>query len=181
MPMPPSRLLVLSDAFAWPCRAVARVIGLLLLVLTAVIVYDVIGRKFFATGSIMLRELSWHLHGVIAMLGFGYAYVLNAHVRIDVIAARFRDRTRLWIELGAIFLLLIPFMIALIWFGTETAHRAFVRGEGPAGGLGIPHRWIIRSVIPLAGVLTIMGALSVALRVIHALRQSAEFTTPWER
>lgn len=178
--MPSSRLLVASDSLAWPCRAVARVIGLLLLVLTAVIVYDVIGRRFFATGSVMLRELSWHLHGAIAILGFGYAYILNAHVRIDVVASRLRDRTRLWIELGAIFVFLIPFMAVLIWFGTEAAHRAFVRGEGSPGGLGLPNRWIIRSAIPLSAVLTILGALSVALRIVHALRGEGRLDQPWE-
>jgi TRAP-type mannitol/chloroaromatic compound transport system permease small subunit len=179
--MPPSRLLAASDTLAWPCRAVARVIGFLLLVLTAVILYDVVGRRFFATGSILLRELSWHLHGAIAILGFGYAYILNAHVRIDVFAASLGDRTRLWIELVAIFVFLIPFMAVLIWFGTEGAYRAWLRGEGSPGGLGLPHRWIIRSAIPLSGILTILGALSVALRIVHALRGEGRLEQPWER
>jgi TRAP-type mannitol/chloroaromatic compound transport system permease small subunit len=178
--MPSSRLLAASDVLAWPCRALARVLGLMLLVLTAVILYDVIGRRFFATGSILLQELEWHLHGAIAILGFGYGYIHNAHVRIDVFAARLTDRTRLKVELWAIFLCLIPFMLVLIWFGAENTLRAFQRGEGSPGGMGLPHRWIIRSAIPLSGILTIVGALSVALRILHVLRGSARFPEPWE-
>jgi TRAP-type mannitol/chloroaromatic compound transport system permease small subunit len=175
-----SRLLALSDALAWPCYAIARVLGLMLLLLTAVILYDVIGRRFFATGSIRLQELEWHLHGAIAILGFGYGYIHNAHVRIDVFAARLADRTRLKIELWAIFLFLVPFMLILIWFGAENTLRAFQRGEGSPGGMGLPHRWIIRSAIPLAGVLTILGALSVACRILAALQGSGRLSEPWQ-
>jgi TRAP-type mannitol/chloroaromatic compound transport system permease small subunit len=175
-----SRLLAASDALARPCRVVARILGLMLLVLTAVIVYDVIGRRFFATGSILLQEVQWHLHGAIAILAFGYGYIHNAHVRIDVFAARLGDRTRLRIEFWAIFLFLIPFMLVLIWFGAENTYRAWQRGEGSPGGMGLPHRWIIRSAIPLSGILTIIGALSVALRILHALRGSGRLEEPWE-
>lgn len=173
------RLIALSDALAWPGRVIARGLGLLLLVLVAVILYDVIGRKFFATGSIFLQELEWHLHGAIAVLGFGHAYVRNAHVRIDVFSARMTARTRLRLEAAAIVLLLLPFMALVIWFGTDFAWRSFVRGEGSAGGLGVPHRWVIKSAVPLAGVLTSLGALSVLLRVIVALRRPGAPGDPW--
>ena len=175
------RLLTIADALAWPCRIVARILGLLLLVLTVVILYDVIGRRFFATGSILLQELEWHLHGAIAILGFGYAYVQNAHVRIDVFATRLTDRFRLKLELVAIFAFLLPFMAILIWMGTDFTWRSYVRGEGSPGGLGLPHRFIIKSVIPLAALLTIMGALAVALRIMSALKGEGRFGEPWER
>jgi TRAP-type mannitol/chloroaromatic compound transport system permease small subunit len=175
-----TRLIALSDALAWPCRAVARVLGLLLVVLTLFILYGVIGRRFFATGSIFLQEMEWHIHGAIAVLGFGYAYIHNAHVRIDVFAARLSDRTRLRIELWAILLCLIPFMLLMIWFGAENALRSFQRSEGSAGGLGVPHRWIIRSAVPLSGILAIAGGLSVACRILAALRGSGRLDEPWE-
>lgn len=174
-------LLRLSDALIAPCRLVARVMGWLLLVLMAVILYDVIGRRFFATGSIFLQELQWHLHGAIAILAFGYAYALDAHVRIDVFSEKLRERTRLRIELVAIFLFLIPFMALLIWFGADFAWRSFQRGEGSAGGLGVPQRWIIKTAVPLAAVLTIVGALSVAARLIVALRRPDLLASPWRR
>ncbi|MEO1104381.1 MAG: TRAP transporter small permease subunit, partial [Pseudomonadota bacterium] len=90
--------------FAFAC-------GVLLFVLAGVIMYDVIGRQFFATGSFALQELQWHLHGAIAVLAFGYAYLKDAHVRIDVFATKLQGRTRLKIEVAAILLFLVPFMI----------------------------------------------------------------------
>ncbi|ETA53340.2 hypothetical protein P279_03805 [Rhodobacteraceae bacterium PD-2] len=155
---------------ALPCRAVAKLCGWLLLVLMAVILYDVIGRRFFSTGSFKLQELEWHLHGAIAVLCFGYAYVENAHVRIDLISQHMRRNTRLWIEILAIVAFLIPFMLLLTWYGYDFTLRSFQRGEGSPGGVGLPNRWIIKSAIPLGAVLTIFGGLSVLFRCLSALK-----------
>lgn len=166
--------LALSRILAWPCRAAAALCGAMLLILTAVILYDVIGRRFFDTGSFVLQELEWHLHGAIAVLGFGYAYVKDAHVRIDLLAEVIGRRPRLWLELGAILLFLMPFMALLFWFGLEFTMRAYTRGEGAPGGLGLPNRWIIKSAIPASALLTMLGALSVALRIWAVLRGRAD-------
>lgn len=170
------KILKLSELFAWPCKQFARLIGFLLLVLTAVILYDVIGRRFLSTGSFKLQELEWHLHGAIALLGFGYAYIHNAHVRIDIFSTKISKRTKLWMEIFAIFAFLIPLMGLLLWFGYEFTERAFIRNETSNGGVGLSHRWIIKAVIPLSALLTIFGGLSVALRCIVALNEPALIT-----
>jgi len=157
---------------AAPCRAAARLCGWLLLVLMGVILYDVIGRRFFSTGSFKLQELEWHLHGAIALLCFGYAYTEDAHVRIDLFSQRLSARTRLWIEIGAIALFLLPFMTLLTWYGIDFTWRSFERNEGSAGGIGLPNRWIIKSVIPIGAVLTLCGGLSVLLRSVALLRST---------
>lgn len=163
--------LIWSDRLAAPCRAVAKLCGWLLLVLMAVILYDVIGRRFFATGSFKLQELEWHLHGAIAVLCFGYAYIENAHVRIDLVSQHLRRNTRLWIEIFAILAFLIPFMALLVWYGYDFTLRSFQRGEGSPGGVGLSHRWIIKSAIPIGAALTILGGLSVLFRAITALKR----------
>lgn len=173
-------LLALSNGIAAPCRLFARLCGLTLLALTGVILYDVIGRRFFATGSFKLQELEWHLHGAVAVLAFGYAYLKNAHVRIDIFAARMSDRTKLRLEIAAILLFLVPFMGLLLWFGYDFAERSFLRGETSNGGLGLSHRWIVKSAIPAAAALTLMGGLSVALRCLVALRRPDLLATPFE-
>ncbi|MEC9198158.1 MAG: TRAP transporter small permease subunit [Pseudomonadota bacterium] len=165
------RWLAVSDRLAGPCRLVARLCGWLLLVLMAVILYDVIGRRFFSTGSFKLQELEWHLHGAIAVLCFGYAYTENAHVRIDLFSQKMNRNTRLWIEILAIALFLIPFMALLVWYGSDFTWRSFTRAEGSPGGVGLSNRWIIKSAIPLGAVLTIFGGLSVMLRAIVALKR----------
>lgn len=172
--------LTLSRWLALPCRWFAALCGALLLILAAVILYDVIGRRFFATGSFKLQELEWHLHGAIAVLGFGYAYLKDAHVRIDIFAGKIGERRRVWWELAAILLFLLPFMTLLLWYGYDFAERSFIRGETSNGGVGLSHRWIIKSTIPLAALLTILGGLSVALRCVVTLARPDLQSTPFE-
>lgn len=172
-------LLRLSDILAAPCRWTARMCGWLLIVLMLVILYDVIGRRFFATGSFKLQELEWHLHGAIAVLCFGWAYIENAHVRIDIFAERMTRGTRLRLELIAIALFLIPFMALILWFGFDFTLRSFERGEGSPGGVGLSDRWIIKSAIPIGALLTILGGLSVLARILVALRRPDLLDEPW--
>ena len=174
-------LLRLSDFLSAPCRLAARLCGWLLLVLAAVILYDVIGRRFFSTGSFKLQELEWHIHGTIALLCFGWTYLADAHVRIDIFSSNMRRNTRLWIEIAAIVAFLIPFMVLLTWFGTDFVLRSFERGEGSPGGIGLPNRWIVKSMIPLGAMLTISGGLAVLFKAIVALRRPDILRTPWER
>ena len=161
------------------CVYAARFAGLLLLVLTAVIIYDVAGRRFFNTGSVALQELEWHLHGAIAVLGFGYAYTRNAHVRIDIFYQSFSNRLKLKLEVIGIALLLTPFLLAVIWFGYDFAERSFLRGEGSSGGLGLDHRWIIKSAVPVSALLALCGAWSVVLRALDALQKRGASDTPF--
>jgi TRAP-type mannitol/chloroaromatic compound transport system permease small subunit len=173
--------LTLSGLLAWPCRLAAAAAGLGLLTLTGVILYDVIGRRFFDTGSFVMTELEWHLHGAIAVLAFGHAYLKDAHVRIDILAEAIGARRRLMLEIAAILFFVVPFCLLLMWFGWDFAHRAWTRGEGAPGGMGLPNRWIIKSAIPLSGLLTMLGALAVALRCAVALRRPDLLAEPWER
>ena len=166
-------MLKLASIFERICVFAACFAGLLLLVLTAVIIYDVTGRRFFNTGSVALQELEWHLHGAIAVLGFGYAYTRNAHVRIDIFHRNFGERLKLRLEVAGIVLLLTPFLLAIMWFGYDFTLRSFLRDEGSSGGLGLDHRWIIKSAVPVSAFLALLGAWSVALRAVAKLKGQA--------
>ncbi len=172
--------LKISDWLALPSHLMARLCGLMLLVLTGVILYDVVGRRFFATGSFKLQELEWHLHGAIAVLAFGYAYLKDVHVRIDILAHRMSRGARLRLELIGILAFLVPFMALLLWFGLDFTIRSFVRGETSNGGIGLSHRWIIKSAIPVSAAVTLLAGLSVALRCLVALRRPDLLDEPFE-
>lgn len=167
-------MLKIAHIFERLCTYAARFAGMLLLLLTAVVLYDVIGRQFFNTGSVALSELQWHIHGAIAMIGFGYAYTRDAHVRIDIVSQRFSSRFKMKLEIVGIALFLTPFLLAVLWYGFDFAHRAYVRGESSPVSLGLEHRWIIKTAVPLSAVIALMGAWSVLLRMIVVLRGQVE-------
>ncbi|MEQ8400653.1 MAG: TRAP transporter small permease subunit [Marinovum algicola] len=162
------------QSFANLCAALPRaghfVGGWLLFCLAFVIGYDVVGRKFFNTGSTMLQELQWHLHGAAMLLGFGATYLKDAHVRVDLLRGSFPPRAKIWLEVLGIILFLIPYLGFLFHFSIDYALRAWATGEGSVGGGGLPNRWIIKSFLAIGFALVILSALSILARCIDALR-----------
>ncbi len=172
-------MLALAERLALPVRLAHRVGGWLLLVLALVIGYDVVGRKFFDTGSVVLQDLEWHLHGAALLLGFGGAYLKDAHVRVDLLRERLGMRTKARMEVFGILVFMIPYLAILAFFAVEFAVRAYLSGEGSVAGGGLPQRWIIKSFLPLGLVLVVLSALSVLLKCLHYLRDGADISGPF--
>ncbi len=154
------------------CRALERgilrfgalVAWLTLVPLIAVSAYDIVGRQFFNTGSTRLQELEWHFFLVLVMLCLGWAYLHDAHVRIDIVRQRLSARVRAWIELFGYVFILLPFCVLLITYGGDVALRAFTTGERSRAAMGLPMRWIIMSAVPIGGLLLLLAGLTIAIR-----------------
>jgi TRAP-type mannitol/chloroaromatic compound transport system permease small subunit len=132
--------------------------------LIGVSVYDIIGRQFYNTGSTRLQELEWHLFFGLVLASIGYAYLRDAHVRIDVFRDRASDRTKAKVEaLGYVFAL-VPFCLVVIVYGGQLAWLAYVADERSRAALGLPMRWIIKSALPLGGLLLLLAGTTVFAR-----------------
>lgn len=143
---------------------IAVIVGWLLLVLVAVVCFDVVTRRFFVFYSTFFQELEWHLHTLVFTMALGYAYLRGAHVRIDIIRDRMTPRGRSYLELAGILLFLLPFCTLIGWFGLTHAHQSFVQGEASTSAQGIPFRFLIKSTIPIGMGLMIIAAIAVAIR-----------------
>ena len=148
-------------------RAVDRVLSVigraaswLWVVLLAVIVLNVTLRYVFGEGRIEFEELQWHINAVAFLLAIAYAYRVDAHIRIDLISNRLRPRLQVWIELYGTLLLLIPFIAVVLWFAWPfLAHSFSVSEISPSPG-GLPLRWLLKAVLPIAFVLLLVAVAS---------------------
>ncbi len=134
-----------------------------------VILFDVIGRRFFNTGSTALQDLEWHFHGALFLLAFGWAYIRDEHVRIEILRERWRPRTHAVIEILGVVFFLLPYCFVVIWFGIDFVERAYLRNEGAPGGMGLSHRWIIKSFLVIAFILFALAGINRIIRAIDAL------------
>ncbi|MEQ1657288.1 MAG: TRAP transporter small permease subunit [Hylemonella sp.] len=142
---------------------VGRITMWLILATTLISAGNAIVRKAFGTSSNALLEIQWYLFAAVFMLGAGYGFLKNSHVRIDFISTRLSARTRNWIDVGGIVLVLIPFCgicIALSW---PLFTQALLTGEMSqnAGGL---IRWPAYALMPLGFALLLLQALSELLK-----------------
>lgn len=157
-------------------RAIDRLIqgvgefsSLLWTVLVGTIVLQVLLRYGFGIGSIMLEETQWHLYAIGFMLGLSFTELHERHVRIDVLAAGFSSRTRLWIELLGTSCFLLSFSLLVIWFAVPFVISSWELGEVSAAPGGLPYRWAIKSFMVTAFVLLALTGMGRLTRIWKAL------------
>ncbi|OYT90777.1 MAG: C4-dicarboxylate ABC transporter substrate-binding protein [Burkholderiales bacterium PBB3] len=140
----------------------------LILATTLISAGNALVRKFFNISSNGLLEIQWYLFAGVFMLGAGYGLLKNSHVRIDFISSKLSDRTRNWIDVLGILLVLFPFCIISISLGWPFFMRAFVSGEMSqnAGGL---IRWPAYGLIPLGFALLMLQGVSELVKRIAFL------------
>ncbi len=132
------------------------------------------GRRFFRMPITPLQELEWHFFFALVFLTIGAALLADRHVRIDIVRERLSERTRAKIEIAGFFLALMPCCIALVYFGGLGAWNAFIIGERSPAGLGLPWRWIVKSTIPIGGLLLFSAGLVITAHNIKKLRNAGD-------
>ncbi len=141
------------------------------LVLAAVLISagNAIVRKAFNTSSNALLEIQWYLFSAVFLLGAGYAFLKNAHVRIDFVSNRLSPKMRNWIDIVGILVFLGPLCAILIKLSWPLFENAWTSGEMSqnAGGL---IRWPVLLLIPAGMALLLAQAVSELIKRIAFLR-----------
>ncbi|MFY8104865.1 MAG: TRAP transporter small permease subunit [Ramlibacter sp.] len=141
------------------------------LVLAAVLISagNAIVRKIFSVSSNSLLEIQWYLFAAVFMLGAGYAFLRNVHVRIDFVSGKLSKRTNTIIDIAGIVVFLIPLCLILINLSWPFFYNALKSGEmsSNAGGL---IRWPVLALIPLGFALLLLQAVSELIKRFAFLR-----------
>lgn len=150
---------VLGDALCWAA------LGMLLLQFVIVLLRYVFGYSF-----IFLDEGVLYFHASLFMLGAGYTFLVNAHVRVDIFYAKFTERTQAWIDLFGHLFLLTPALLVLIWYSWPSVRGSWAILEGPISVGGIPASFLLKSLIPAYCVLLLIQGLAALIRDILRLK-----------
>lgn len=156
-------LLKLSHAVDWLNTVIGKLTMWLILVTTLISAGNAIVRKIFSTSSNSLLEIQWYLFAGVFLLGAGYGFLKNSHVRIDFLSSRFSARTRNWVDIVGIVAVLFPFCIIIIKLSWPLFVQALESGEMSqnAGGL---IRWPVYSLVPLGFALLMLQGVSELIK-----------------
>lgn len=137
-------------------------------------------RYTFNLGSNAWLEAQWYLFGAAVFLGAPALLKLNEHVRVDVIYGSRAPRTRAWIDLLGLLLVLLPVCVITGWLSIDMVHDSYVQQEvsPSAGGL---LRWPIKAMIPLGFALLGLQAVSEIIKRVGYLRGTYNMDTHYER
>lgn len=173
-------ILDISAALDVVARAAGKAVGWLMLPLIAVIMFDVTTRKigvtqnFFADFTIdygysistIMQDLQWHLHAAMLLLSFGFGYLTNAHVRVDVFRELLSRRKQGWLELVGLLVLGLPFLILMMVYGWELFHVSWIQNEHSESVTGLNWRWFIKFFMPVGFALTLLAVIATLGRLV---------------
>jgi TRAP-type mannitol/chloroaromatic compound transport system permease small subunit len=154
-----------GKAFAW-----------LIVVLTAIICYDVAARYLFRAPTAWAFDGAYILYGSLFMMAGAYTLSRNGHVRGDVLYGFFPPRVQAGVDLVLYFLFFIPGIAALAYSGIDFAQFSWQLKEHSSTIAGGPPLYHFKTLIPIAGALVLLQGAAEIIRCIQCLK-----TGEWPR
>ena len=132
----------------------------MLLIMVAILTIVILGRYLFTWGNIALQEFVMYLHATIFMLGISYVCKERSHVSIDIFSRNYDERKKIKISILFDVIFLIPFSVFVIYISFDMVLSSWniLEGSGESGGLD--YIFLLKTVIPLSGMLILLSGLS---------------------
>lgn len=140
------------------------------LVIVLLMATNVLLRYTFSAGTVWAQELEWHLLVPLILFGMSYGLRHGEHVRVDIVYSRLDARKKLVVDLVSA-LLTVAISVLIIWFSLHYVQQSYVIDEGSPDPGGIPHRYIIKGLIPVGFAVLLLQAVANALGCVEKLRQ----------
>jgi TRAP-type mannitol/chloroaromatic compound transport system permease small subunit len=150
-----------------------RIFVWLIIPLTAVVVFEVIATKFFNRPHIWAPEVIAYLYGPYFMLVAAYTLLHQAHVRIDVISAKFSARTQGILDIITYLVFFFPFCTIVFVQGIVFAQTSWSIGE-TSDSAALSVLPLIKTVIPLTFALLLIQGLANFIRSIMLVVRGRE-------
>lgn len=143
--------------------------------LVAVVCYDVVTRYFgvpkpFGLNSTQIQESEYWLHSYLFALVVGYAYIRQAHVRIDLIRDRVSLRSKFLIEAVGCVLFCIPYSILAAYLSWGYFLQSYDSGEASKSVIGLTHIWLLKISMPIMFCLLGLAGISILIKAVAGLR-----------
>ncbi|MEM9443346.1 MAG: TRAP transporter small permease subunit [Pseudomonadota bacterium] len=169
------RALALADRIDTLTWAAGKLATALLLVLIALVGWNVLGRYLVGGGSVALQELEWHFLAPIALLGITLLVLENGHVRVDMVYDKLSGRAQTWLDLMS---MICGIVMALLFikYSVGFVESSWSLGEGSPDPGGLPGRYLLKAMIPIGFALFALQCLAKAIR--HAAILTDRSTAP---
>jgi TRAP-type mannitol/chloroaromatic compound transport system permease small subunit len=134
------------------------------LAMIGLVALNVLLRYAFSFGSVWSQELEWHLLAALILLGMCYALQRGDNVRVDVFYAGYSRNTKFVVDVVSA---LLTLLVALAFVKLSLAYvgQSWSIDERSPDPGGIPHRWIVKGLIPVGYALLALHAVADLLRL----------------
>ena len=142
----------------------------ILIALIVLVFSTVFFRYVFNMSYIIIQEIIMYLHALIFMFGISYALKENSHVKIDVLYNTLNKRTQRVISIAGLVSFILPTALFIIYISIDMVTQSWMilEGSSEAGGLNLV--FILKSLIPISGVLIFLQGISELIKHIRVSR-----------
>jgi TRAP-type mannitol/chloroaromatic compound transport system permease small subunit len=168
MPVPSPRIASLIHALDQFSERSGRLVAWLIIPMVLGLVYEVTARYFFNAPTVWAYDTTYILYGTFFMLGAAFTLKRGAHIRTDMLYARWSVRTQGILDTICYIVFFFPPLIALLWVGAGFFLTSFERGERVVSSPWMPVIYPLKAVIPIACALLMAQGLAELARSIWA-------------
>lgn len=151
---------------------VGRQVSWLNTILVALVCVDVFIRYFLSDSSAWIMELEWHLFAAIFLLGAGYAFQHDRHVRVDLFYTNMSKRDQALVDFIGTLLFLVPWCLVLIYVSYRYAWQSFIIRESSPDPGGLSARYVVKFLMSIGLFLLLLQAVSKLIRTGLTLRDT---------
>ena len=140
--------------------SIANTLAYLLALMIILVFITVFTRYMLNVSYVALQELIMYFHAILFMFGVSYALKEKSHVKIDIIYNSLNKKNQYFISMLGTIIFIIPTSLFIVYSSMDmvTQSWSLLEGSSEAGGLDLV--FILKSVIPIAGFLIFLQALS---------------------
>ena len=142
----------------------------ILIVLIVLVFSTVFFRYVFNMSYIIIQEIIMYLHALIFMFGISYALKENSHVKIDVLYNSLNKRTQSVISIAGLVSFILPTALFIIYISIDMVTQSWMILEGSSEAGGLDLVFILKSLIPISGVLIFLQGISELIKHIRVSR-----------
>ncbi len=161
-------LLAMCRRIDWITEKIGKSIGWLLLAAVVISAGNAIIRKAFDLSSNAFLEAQWYMFGAVFMLGAGYVFLHDQHVRIDVLSNRMSRRKQVWLDVFGITIFLLPLCCFVAWTSLPSLQLAIETKEVSANPGGLL-RWPVYALVPIGFSFLAIQSLSELIKRVAFL------------
>jgi TRAP-type C4-dicarboxylate transport system permease small subunit len=133
-----------------------------ILAIAFVVLYEIVARFVFDAPTTWSQEIAVYLLLALTFLGLAPTLAANEHIRIDMLARRFRPRVRRALEV-VVCLSMAAFAAVAAWGGVDMVRQSLRFGRKSLTLLEVPV-WIPQLLVPIGSVMLLATALWLAGR-----------------
>ncbi len=108
--------------------------------------------------STSVVELQWHFFALLMLFAGSFTFARDRHVRVDIFYSRMPRWLRLAVNALGDLAFLLPFCLFVVYYSATLVQFSYQIAEA-SSEMGLTHRWVVKSVLPLAMSLLAVQAL----------------------